>query len=43
MQAPVIGDHVARWMLGDDNHRDFTELSLDRFESGELRRESTVF
>ncbi len=43
MQAPVIGDHVARWMLGHDNHRDFSELSLGRFESGELRRESTVF
>jgi sarcosine oxidase, subunit beta len=43
MQAPVVGDRAARWMLGRDDHRDFGELSLDRFAAGDLRRESTVF
>ena len=43
MQAPVVGDHVARWMVGLENRRDLSPLTLERFASGDLHRESTVF
>lgn len=43
MQAPVIGDHLARWILGHDDRRDLSELRLDRFADGGLAAESTVF
>jgi glycine/D-amino acid oxidase-like deaminating enzyme len=43
MQAPVVGDHVARWMVGLEDRRDLSPLALGRFTSGDLHRESTVF
>ncbi|MGH3359185.1 MAG: NAD(P)/FAD-dependent oxidoreductase, partial [Nocardioidaceae bacterium] len=43
MQAPVIGDHVARWILGRDDRRDLSDLRLSRFEDGGLTPEATVF
>lgn len=44
MQAPVIGDHVARWILGREDRRDLSPLTLDRFTSASgLAAESTVF
>jgi sarcosine oxidase subunit beta len=43
MQAPVVGDHVARWMVGLEDRRDLTALALQRFAAGDLHHESTVF
>ena len=35
MQAPVIGDRVARWMLGQTDSRGLEALRLERFAAGE--------
>ncbi|MBO0850270.1 MAG: FAD-binding oxidoreductase [Pseudonocardia sp.] len=43
MQAPVIGDHVARWMLGRGDARDLSALRLGRFTEGALAPEAAVF
>lgn len=43
MQAPVIGDHVARWILGRDDRRDLSALRAERFADGGFAPESTVF
>ena len=43
MQAPVIGDHVARWLLGGSGVRDLSPLRLSRFAEGGLSPEATVF
>lgn len=43
MQAPVVGDHLARWILGHHDRRDLSALGRDRFTAGGLRAESTVF
>lgn len=43
MQAPVVGEHLSRWMLGLGDHRDLSALSLDRFTTGRLNSEMTVF
>ncbi|MGA8115565.1 MAG: FAD-dependent oxidoreductase [Actinocatenispora sp.] len=43
MQAPVIGDHVARRLLGRSGARDLSALRLGRFAEGDLAVESAVF
>lgn len=43
MQAPVVGDHVARWLLGHSDRRDLSALRLSRFAEGAAQRELTVF
>lgn len=43
MQAPVIGDHVARRLLGRGDARDLSALRLGRFAEGAATREATVF
>jgi sarcosine oxidase, subunit beta len=43
MQAPVIGDRVARWMLGQADGRALEALRLERFAAGELAAESAAF
>ncbi len=43
MQAPVIGDHVARWLLGRPDARDLSALRWARFAEGDLAHEATVF
>lgn len=43
MQAPVIGDHVARHLLGREDARDLSALHLRRFAEGSTAAEATVF
>lgn len=43
MQAPVVGDHVARWILGRPHARDLSALRLSRFAEGHVSPEATVF
>lgn len=43
MQAPVIGDHVARRLLGRTDARDLSPLRLSRFAEGEPAAEEAVF
>lgn len=43
MQAPVIGDHAARRLLGHGDTRDLSALRLSRFAEGNTAVEATVF
>lgn len=43
MQAPVVGDHVARRLLGRADARDLSALRLSRFAEGQAAHETTVF